>query len=93
MQLSISIEDNQLQEQITQYISNKQKQTNELMVEALKYFFKNRQKELFTYKVQNPEESATTIDFNLEAQEEYKLFQEVKDVKNYAKELRDNAWK
>jgi len=70
MQLSISIEDNQLQEQITQYISNKQ-----------------------TNKLQNLKESATTIDFNLKGQQSYKLFQEVKDVKNYAKELRDNAWK
>jgi len=93
MQLSINIEDNHLQEQITQYISNKHKQTNELIEEALKYFFQNRQKELFTYKTQNPEESATTIDFNLVSQPDYKLFQEVKDVKEYAKELRDNAWK
>ena len=93
MQLNINIEDNHLQEQITQYISNKQKQTNELMIEALKYFFKNREQELFNYKTKNPEQSATTIDFNLEATEDYKLFQEVKDVKSYAKELRDNAWK
>jgi hypothetical protein len=93
MQLSINIEDNYLQEQITQYISNKHKQTNELMVEALKYFFKNRQKELFNYKTQNPEKSAITIDFNLEVQQDYKLFQDVKDVKSYARELRDNAWK
>ena len=93
MQLSINIEDNHLQEQITQYISNKQNQANELMVEALKYFFKNREKELFNYKTQNPEQSATTIDFNLEVQKDYKLFQEVTDVKSYAKELRDNAWK
>ena len=82
MQLSIKIEDNHLQEQITQYISNKQKQTNELIVEALKYFFQNKQKELLNYKIQNPERSATTINFNLE----------VKDVKNYAKKLRDDAW-
>ena len=93
MQLSINIEDNHLQEQITQYISNKQKQTNDLMIEALKFFFQNREKELFTYKTQNPEQSAMTIDFNLEVQQDYKLFQEVKDVKNYARELRDNAWK
>jgi len=93
MQLNINIEDNHLQEQITQYISNKQKQTNDLMIEALKFFFQNREKELFTYKTQNPEQSATTIDFNLEAQQDYKLFQEVKDVKDYARELRDNAWK
>ena len=93
MQLNIKIEDNHLQEQITQYISNKQNQANELMVEALKYFFKNREKELFNYKTQNPEQSATTIDFNLEVQKDYKLFQEVADVKSYAKELRDNAWK
>jgi len=93
MQFSINIEDNYLQEQITQYISNKHKQTNELMVEALKYFFKNRQKELFNYKTQNPEKSATTIDFNLEVQQDYKLFQDVRDVKSYARELRDNAWK
>lgn len=92
MQLSIKIEDNHLQEQITQYISNKQKQTNELIVEALKYFFQNKQKELFNYKIQNPEQSATTINFNLEVQQDYKLFQEVKDVKNYAKKLRDDAW-
>jgi hypothetical protein len=63
------------------------------MVEALKYFFKNRQKELFNYKTQNPEKSAITIDFNLEVQQDYKLFQDVKDVKSYARELRDNAWK
>jgi hypothetical protein len=93
MQLSVNIEDNYLQEQITQYISNKHQQTNELMVEALQYFFKNRQKELFNYKTQNPEKSATTIDFDLEAQQDYKLFEDVKDVKSYARELRDNAWK
>jgi hypothetical protein len=93
MQLSIKIEDNHLQEQITQYISNKQKQTNELIVEALKYFFQNKQKELLNYKTQNPEQSATTINFNLEVKQDYKLFQEVKDVKNYANKLRDDAWK
>jgi hypothetical protein len=93
MQLSINIEDNYLQKQITQYISNKQKQTNDLIVEALQYFFKNKEKETLHYKTQNPEESATTIDFNLEAQSDYKLFQDVKDVKSYAKELRENAWK
>jgi hypothetical protein len=63
-----------------QYISNKHKQTNELMVEALKYFFKNRQKELFYYKTQNPKKSATTIDFNLEAQQGYQLFQDVNNI-------------
>ena len=93
MQLSINIEDNHLQEQITHYISNKQQQANELMIEALKYFFKNKQKELLGYKTQNPEESAITIDFDLEAKKDYKLFQDVDDVKNYAKELRDNAWR
>lgn len=93
MQLSINIEDNRLQEQITQYISNKQNQANDLMVEALKYFFKNKEKELLQYKIQNPNQSATTINFDLEVNKVYKLFQDITDVKSYAKELRDNAWK
>jgi len=47
----------------------------------------------FHYKTQNPEKVSTTIDFGLESQNSYKLFEDVKDVKSYAKELRDNAWK
>ncbi|MCH9740473.1 MAG: hypothetical protein K0U38_06495 [Epsilonproteobacteria bacterium] len=39
MNININIEDNQLQEQISKYISTKQKQANELIVEALKQFF------------------------------------------------------
>ena len=71
MQLSINIEDNRLQEQITQYISNKQNQANDLMVEALKYFFKNKEKELLQYKIQNPNQSVTTINFDLEVNKVY----------------------
>jgi len=39
MQLSINIEDSYLQEQIANYISEKQIQANDFMVELLKHFF------------------------------------------------------
>jgi len=92
MQLSMNIEDSYLQEQIANYISEKQIQANDFMVELLKHFF-DRNKSVLHYKTQNPEKVSTTIDFGLESQNSYKLFEDVKDVKSYAKELRDNAWK
>ena len=92
MQLNINIEDAHLQEQISHYISNKHIQANELMVELLEHFFKKEQTSL-SYTVKNPEQTATTIDFNLESESNYKLFEDVNDVESYAKELRTNAWK
>ena len=92
MQLNINIEDAHLQEQLTHYISNKHIQVNEFMVELLEHFFKKEQTPL-SYVVKNPEKTATTIDFNLESESDYKLFEDVNDVKSYAKELRIDAWK
>jgi len=92
MQLSINIEDSYLQEQIANYISEKQIQANDFMVELLKHFF-DKNKSVLHYKTQNPEKTSTLIDFGLETQNNYKLFEDVQDVKSYAKELRDNAWK
>jgi len=92
MQLSINIEDNYLQEQIANYISEKQIQVSDFVVELLKHFF-DKNKNVLHYRTQNPEDTSTTIDFGLETQNNYKLFEDVEDVKSYAKELRDNAWK
>ncbi|HHB94611.1 MAG TPA: hypothetical protein ENK88_05670 [Campylobacterales bacterium] len=92
MQLSINIEDSYLQEQIANYISQKHIQANDFIVEVLKHFF-DKNNSVLHYKTQNPEKASTTIDFGLESQKDYKLFEDVKDVKSYAKELRDNAWK
>ncbi|SFV67975.1 hypothetical protein MNB_SV-14-1389 [hydrothermal vent metagenome] len=90
MQLSINIEDSYLQEQIANYVSIKQIQANDFMVELLKHFF-DKNRSVLHYKTQNPQSASTTIDFGLETQDGYKLFEDVKDVKSYAKELRDNA--
>ncbi len=92
MQLNINIEDNHLQEQIAEYIAKKQIEANDFMIELVQHFF-NKNETPLNYKVQNPELSSTTIDFGLETQNDYKLFEEVTDVKNYARELRDNAWR
>ena len=92
MQLNVQITDVNLQEQLTQYISKKQIEANELLVELLQHFFQEN-KSVLHYKTKNPELSATTLDFELESDKDYKLFQDVDDVKSYAKELRVNAWK
>ena len=92
MQLNVQIEDVNLQEQLTQYISKKKIEANELLVELLQHFFQE-DKSVLHYKTKNPELSATTLDFNLESDNGYKLFEDVDDVKSYAKELRANAWK
>lgn len=92
MQLSINIEDSYLQEQIANYISGKQIQANDLMVELLKHFF-DKNRSILHYKTQNPKNTSSTIDFGLETQNDYKLFEDIDDVKSYAKELRTNAWK
>ncbi len=92
MQLNIQIEDVNLQEQLTQYISQKKMKANELLVELLQHFFQE-DKSVLHYKTKNPELSATTLDFDLESDKSYKLFEDVDDVKSYAKELRANAWK
>jgi hypothetical protein len=92
VQVNINIEDVYLQKQIAHYISDKHIQANDFMVELLEHFFQKEQTPL-NYKIQNPEKEATTLDFNLEAESNYKLFEDVNDVKSYAKELRINAWK
>ena len=92
MQVNVNIEDVHLQKQIAHYISDKHIKANDFMVELLEHFFKKEQT-LLDYKIQNPEIKATTIDFNLESESNYKLFEDVNDVESYAKELRTNAWK
>ena len=92
MQLNVQITDVNLQEQLTQYISKKKIEANDLLVELLQHFLQE-DKSVLHYKTKNPELSATTLDFDLESDKDYKLFQDVDDVKSYTKELRANAWK
>jgi len=70
MQLSINIEDSHLQKQITHYISDKHIQANDFMVELLEHFF-NKEENVLNFKTKNPEQTSTTIDFDLEAVESY----------------------
>ena len=44
MQLTINIQDNQLKQEINNYISTQQKEADELIIQALKAFFKTAQK-------------------------------------------------
>lgn len=93
MLVSANIEDRLLQEQIVNYLEGKQHEMNELMVEALRQFFKKDSSTL-NYKVQDVKKHSSVIDFNLEeSNDNYKLFQDVEDVQSYARELRNSAWK
>ena len=91
--IEINISDAMLQEQISNYISTRQKEMNDLMIEALKFFFK-KNSSVLNYTVQDAETNAKVLDFNIkDANPNYKLFEDVEDVATYAKELRDSAWK
>jgi len=80
-------------QQIVKYLTNKQHEISDLMIEALKQFFK-KDSSLLNYTVQDVEKHAEVIDFNLEdTDSDYKLFKNVDDVQSYAKELRADAWK
>jgi len=93
MIVSANITDTILQEQIAYYIANRQKEMSDLMIEALKFFFK-KNSSVLNYKVQDAETNAKVLDFNIkDANSNYKLFEDVEDVATYTKELRDNAWK
>lgn len=49
MQLNIDIEETNLQEQISRYMSDKKQETDEFLLEAIRYFFqKNEQKPLLS---------------------------------------------
>ncbi len=91
--LQIDISDVILQEQISNYISTRQKEMSDLMIEALKFFFK-KNSSVLNYKVQDAETNAKVLDFNIkEANPNYKLFEDIDDVTTYARKLRDSAWK
>ncbi|MBU1667381.1 hypothetical protein KKC13_03120 [bacterium] len=93
MLVSANIEDRLLQEQIAKYLAGKQNEISDLMVEALKQFFK-KDNSVLNYKVQDADKHAKVIDFNLEDTDaDYKLFKDVDDVQSYSRELRANAWK
>ena len=48
MQLTINIEDKKLQKQISQYLSNKNQETNEFMLQLIKQFFEKEKKPLLS---------------------------------------------
>ncbi|NOZ90031.1 MAG: hypothetical protein GXO60_01965 [Epsilonproteobacteria bacterium] len=94
MVVSANITDRTLQEQISNYIENRQKEVNDLMIEALKYFFNKKNGSTLNYKIQDAEQNAEVLDFGIkDSNLNYKLFEDIDDVATYAKELRDNAWK
>jgi hypothetical protein len=93
MTINLEIKDRALEEKILSYISNRQKEVNELILEALEHFLKKDSSSL-KYKIKNPEEYAKTLDFNIkESNPNYKLFEDIENIAEYSKELRKNAWK
>ena len=52
-----------------------------------------KDKSILDYKIQDREKHSSTIDFNLKEDKDYKLFNDIKDIQSYSKELRANGWK
>jgi len=93
MVIQLNIEDKRLTKKISEYIDVKHKAVNELMIEALENFFSTTKSPL-NYQVEDIEKNSSVINFGLNDEvEDIKLFKYINDVKNYSKELRNNAWK
>ena len=93
MVIQLNIEDEILTEKISEYINVKHKAFNELMIEALENFFSTAKSSL-NYEVEDIDKNSSVIDFGLNNDiEDIKLFQDIDNVQNYSKELRNNAWK
>jgi len=92
MLVSVNIEDRLLEENIINYIGDRQDKINDLMTQALKEFFQ-KEKPILNYKVQDIEKNTTVIDFNIKEDDKHKLFEDINDVKRYARELREDAWR
>ncbi len=91
MQLNIHIDDNHLQEEIARYISQRHIEANDFVKELIEHFFKKEETPL-DYTTSN-KKNAITLDFNLESEPNYRLFEEVNDVKKFSQELREDAWR
>jgi spore coat protein CotH len=92
MHLSIDIHDNHLEQQIKDYIVQKHQKANDLILEALKLFFKNNSSAGLSYRTKDPKEISKPLDFGLQENNE-ELFDDIDDVKKFAKKLRDDAWR
>ena len=90
MRLNIEVKDEALSKRINEYINKKNINANDLMLELLVKFFNQEQLE---YKKKDAKKSAKVLNFNLQEDENLKLFEDVEDVAKYSKELRENAWR
>ena len=90
MRLNIEVKDEALSKRINEYINKKNINANDLMLELLIKFFNQEQLE---YKKKDAKKSAKVLNFNLQEDENLKLFEDVEDVAKYSKELRENAWR
>ena len=92
MQLNIQISDVRLEQELSDYIAQKQVQASDLLTDLLKQFLR-KESDRLSYPVRNPDQNATTLDYGLEEDPEYRPFQDVEDVKRFATELREHAWR
>ena len=92
MQLNIQISDVRLEQELSDYIAQKQVQASDLLTDLLKQFLR-KESDRLSYPVRNPDQNATTLDYGLEEDPEYRPFQDVEDVKHFATELREHAWR
>jgi len=90
MRLSIEVKDEALSKRISEYISSKNIKANDLMLELLAKFFGG---EHLDYKIKDAKRSAKILNYDLEEDKDYKLFEQVDDIAKYSKELRENAWR
>ena len=88
MQLNIQISDVRLEQELSDYIARKQVQVSDLLKQFL-----HKESNRLSYPVRDPDQNATTLDYGIEEDPEYRPFQDVDDVKRFATELREHAWR
>ncbi len=88
MQLNIQISDVRLEQELSDYIARKQVQVSDLLKQFL-----HKESNRLSYPVRDPDQNATTLDYGIEEDPEYRPFQDVDDVKRFATELRENEEK
>ena len=95
MIIQLNIEDKALLEKISLYVGDKHKEINEQIIEVLEKFFEKKEP-ILKYDIEDIDKNASVIDFGLDDEKidkDIKLFEDVENVADYSKKLRDNAWK
>ncbi len=78
MQLTINIENKTLQKQLSQYLSDKNQETNEFMLQLIKQFFQNESKPLLSKEeISKVVENSQRIEGYEPVSEEYELEVEI----------------